>query len=159
MNDELIERLRAHAEAHEYIANADHEQKQWMHDLYDAADAIESLQRVSSELQRNKTSIITWDTRGIRTVNGVADDATDSLTAEIAALRKDLYDAADAIEAYGQPVVLDEDALNKACWAFIDGWRRHTEQKMSGHTWNNLKPIVRATLMKYIDEARPRHPK
>ena len=102
MNDELIERLRAHAEAHEYIANADHEQKQWMHDLYDAADAI---------------------------------------------------------EAYGQPVVLDEDALNKACWAFIDGWRRHTEQKMSGHTWNNLKPIVRATLMKYIDEARPRHPK
>ena len=44
MNDELIERLRAHAEAHEYIANADHEQKQWMHDLYDAADAIERLQ-------------------------------------------------------------------------------------------------------------------
>lgn len=44
MNDDLIERLRAHAEAHEYIANDDHEQKQWMHDLYDAADAIERLQ-------------------------------------------------------------------------------------------------------------------
>lgn len=41
---ELIERLRANAEAHEYIANDDHGQKQWMHDLYDAADAIERLQ-------------------------------------------------------------------------------------------------------------------
>lgn len=44
MANELTERLRAHAEAHEYIANADHEQKQWMHDLYDAADAIDRLE-------------------------------------------------------------------------------------------------------------------
>ncbi len=41
--DVLIGRLRAHAEAHEYIANADAEQKQWMNDLYDAADEIERL--------------------------------------------------------------------------------------------------------------------
>lgn len=42
--DVLVGRLRTHAEAHEYIANADPEQKQWMNDLYDAADAIERLQ-------------------------------------------------------------------------------------------------------------------
>lgn len=41
--DLLVGRLRAHAEAHEYIANADPEQKQWMNDLYDAADEIELL--------------------------------------------------------------------------------------------------------------------
>ena len=41
--DALVGRLRAHAEAHEYIANADYEQRQWMHDLYDAADEIERL--------------------------------------------------------------------------------------------------------------------
>lgn len=41
--DVLVGRLRAHAEAHEYIANADPEQKQWMSDLYDAADEIEML--------------------------------------------------------------------------------------------------------------------
>lgn len=34
----LVRRLRAHAEAHEYIANADPEQKQWMNDLYDDAE-------------------------------------------------------------------------------------------------------------------------
>lgn len=39
--DVLVGRLRAHAEAHEYIANADEGQRQWMHDLYDAADALE----------------------------------------------------------------------------------------------------------------------
>ncbi len=42
--DALIERLRAHAEAHKYIANQDPEQKQWMRDLYDAADALKSMQ-------------------------------------------------------------------------------------------------------------------
>lgn len=41
--DALVGRLRAHAEAHEYIANADPEQKQWMNDLYDAADVIERM--------------------------------------------------------------------------------------------------------------------
>jgi len=41
--DVLVGRLRAHAEAHEYIANADPEQKQWMNDLYDAADALERM--------------------------------------------------------------------------------------------------------------------
>lgn len=41
--DGLVGRLRAHAEAHEYIANADPEQKQWMNDLYDAADEIEAI--------------------------------------------------------------------------------------------------------------------
>ena len=41
--DVLVGRLRAHAGAHEYIANADPEQRQWMEDLYDAADALERL--------------------------------------------------------------------------------------------------------------------
>ena len=39
--DVLVGRLRAYAEAHEYIANADEGQRQLMHDLYDAADALE----------------------------------------------------------------------------------------------------------------------
>lgn len=43
--DVLVGRLRTHAEAHEYIANADPEQKQWMNDLYDAADVIERAPR------------------------------------------------------------------------------------------------------------------
>lgn len=41
--ERLVGRLRDHASAHEYIANADSEQKQWMNDLYDAADAIEKM--------------------------------------------------------------------------------------------------------------------
>lgn len=48
--DVLVGRLRAHAEAHEYIANADHEQKQWMIDLYDAADEIERLRKALAEI-------------------------------------------------------------------------------------------------------------
>ena len=43
--DALVGRLRAHAEAHEYIANADPEQRQWMEDLYDAANEIERLRK------------------------------------------------------------------------------------------------------------------
>jgi len=43
--DVLVGRLRAYAEAHEYIANADPEQRQLMEDLYDAADAIERAPR------------------------------------------------------------------------------------------------------------------
>jgi len=37
----LIERLLAHADAHEYIAKNDPEQEQWMRDLRDAAREIE----------------------------------------------------------------------------------------------------------------------
>ncbi len=37
----LIDRLRAHAAAHEYIAAADDEQNQWMQDLHEAADRLE----------------------------------------------------------------------------------------------------------------------
>lgn len=39
----LVDRLRAHAHAHEYIADSDDEQRQWMADLYDAADALSAL--------------------------------------------------------------------------------------------------------------------
>ena len=42
---ELIKRLRAHAEEHEYIAHVDDDQKQWMRDLYDASDMIERLSK------------------------------------------------------------------------------------------------------------------
>jgi hypothetical protein len=51
------------------------------------------------------------------------------------------------------PVVLDEMALNDACWAFLAGWNKYTDQKMSGKTWNNLKPMVRLALVKYLAEA------
>ena len=59
--DVLVGRLRAHAEAHEYIANADAEQKQWMNDLYDAADAIERAPRwrdVADELPKEAQEVL-----------------------------------------------------------------------------------------------------
>lgn len=56
--DVLVGRLRAHAEAHEYIANADPEQKQWMNDLYDAADVIErALKEVEARAERYHAAI------------------------------------------------------------------------------------------------------
>jgi len=58
----LVERLRAHAEAHEYIANADPEQKQWMNDLYDAADEIEKLRCLLHKL--TSSNVTYWDGRG-----------------------------------------------------------------------------------------------
>jgi len=57
--DALVERLRAHAEAHEYIANADPEQKQWMNDLYDAADEIERLNRIECAARRLVSELLT----------------------------------------------------------------------------------------------------
>ena len=39
---QIIERMRAHAEAHEYVANSDPEEIGWMNDLYDAADMLEA---------------------------------------------------------------------------------------------------------------------
>ena len=59
--DVLVGRLRAHAEAHEYIANADEEQRQWMHDLYDAADALERAPRwrdVAEELPQEAQEVL-----------------------------------------------------------------------------------------------------
>ena len=44
MANELTERLRAHADAHEYLARLDGWQKQLMDDLREAATAIERLQ-------------------------------------------------------------------------------------------------------------------
>jgi hypothetical protein len=55
----------------------------------------------------------------------------------------------------GLGVELDEDAVNEACWAFLDGWNKHTDQSMSGNTWNNLKPMVRAAIEKYITYTTP----
>lgn len=39
----LVQRLREHAQAHEYIAQCADEQAQWMRDLHLAADLIERL--------------------------------------------------------------------------------------------------------------------
>lgn len=67
----LVGRLRAHAEAHEYIANADHEQRQWMNDLYDAADALERVPRwrdVSEELPQEAQEVLF--VRGGKVVHG-----------------------------------------------------------------------------------------
>ena len=69
--DAIVGRLRAHAEAHEYIANADEEQRQWMHDLYDAADALEHAPRwrdVAEELPQEAQEVLF--VRGGKTVHG-----------------------------------------------------------------------------------------
>ncbi|HEX7111401.1 MAG TPA: hypothetical protein VF216_03080 [Mizugakiibacter sp.] len=69
--DVLVGRLRANAEAHEYIANTDHEQRQWMEDLYDAADAIERAPRwrdVAEELPQEAQEVLF--VRGGKTVHG-----------------------------------------------------------------------------------------
>ena len=69
--DVLVGRLRTHAEAHEYIANADPEQKQWMNDLYDAADALERAPRwrdVADELPQEAQEVLF--VRGGKTVHG-----------------------------------------------------------------------------------------
>ena len=69
--DVLVGRLRAHAEAHEYIANADPEQRQLMEDLYDAADAIERAPRwrdVAEELPQEAQEVLF--VRGGKTVHG-----------------------------------------------------------------------------------------
>ena len=69
--DVLVGRLRAQAEAHEYIANADPEQKQWMNDLYDAADVIERAPRwrdVADELPQEAQEVLF--VRGGKTVHG-----------------------------------------------------------------------------------------
>lgn len=47
----LADRLDAHGGAHEYIANADNEQKQWMNDCYDAAAHLRALQAENDRLQ------------------------------------------------------------------------------------------------------------
>lgn len=47
---------------------------------------------------------------------------------------------------------LDANALNNAGWAFIDAWNSHTDQAMSGRTWNNLKPMVAAAIRKYLED-------
>ena len=69
--DVLVGRLRTHAEAHEYIANADPEQRQWMEDLYDAADALERTPRwrdVAEELPQEAQEVLF--VRGGKTVHG-----------------------------------------------------------------------------------------
>ena len=69
--DVLVGRLRAHAEAHEYIANADPEQRQLMEDLYDAADALERTPRwrdVAEELPQEAQEVLF--VRGGKTVHG-----------------------------------------------------------------------------------------
>ena len=69
--DGLVVRLRDHAEAHEYIANANPQQKQWMNDLYDAADEIERAPRwrdVAEELPQEAQEVLF--VRGGKTVHG-----------------------------------------------------------------------------------------
>ena len=66
--DVLVGRLRAHAE---YIANADEGQRQLIHDLYDAADAIERAPRwrdVADELPQEAQEVLF--VRGGKTVHG-----------------------------------------------------------------------------------------
>jgi hypothetical protein len=53
MMTDLIERLRAHAEAHEHVAPQDDEQQQWMLDLREAADRIERLIRERDALAKD----------------------------------------------------------------------------------------------------------
>lgn len=50
---DIIERLRDHAGAHEYIADQDAEQKRWMDDLRVAADEIERLRAECDALKKD----------------------------------------------------------------------------------------------------------
>jgi len=57
----------------------------------------------------------------------------------------------DVLEAIAtEPKELDFNALNEACWTFLSAWREHTDQKISPRTWNNLKPVIRATITDYL---------
>lgn len=47
---------------------------------------------------------------------------------------------------------LDANALENAGWAFIDAWNSHTDQEISGNTWNNIKPMIAFAIRKYIDD-------
>ena len=53
--------------------------------------------------------------------------------------------------ASGLSDVLDANALNDAGWAFIDAWSKHTDQAMSGNTWNNIKLMVASAIWKYLE--------
>ena len=69
--ESLARRLRSHAEAHQYIAPEDSEQKQWMRDMYDAAEAIEKAPRwrdVAEELPHEAQEVLF--VRGGKTVHG-----------------------------------------------------------------------------------------
>ncbi len=62
-----------------------------------------------------------------------------------------MKDDKPACAASGLSDVLDANALNDAGWAFIDAWSKHTDQAMSGNTWNNIKPMVAAAIRKYLE--------
>ena len=43
------------------------------------------------------------------------------------------------------------DALNDAAWEYIESFRKHTGENMSGHHWNNAKVIIRDVILTYAD--------
>jgi len=53
----------------------------------------------------------------------------------------------------GLSIVLDPSALNDAGWAFISAWDKHTQQSMTGQTWNHIKPMVAAAIQEYLIKA------
>ena len=53
------------------------------------------------------------------------------------------------------PIELDAVALNQAGWVFIDAWNSHTDQVMSGNTWNNTKPMLEAAIRRYLEITNP----
>lgn len=54
---------------------------------------------------------------------------------------------------------LDTKALNDASLAFIEAWRIHTHQDMTGETWNNIKSMVAAAIHEYLAVLNERNEK
>lgn len=115
MTNELTERLRAHADAHEYIAGSDDEQKQWMDDLREAAAAIERLQAENVSFRAAMKACSALRPVGDADICGGMSDA---LSAETTALRKDLDDVLDALRhlrsCQHRPPIIDGDS--EAWW-------------------------------------------
>jgi len=47
---------------------------------------------------------------------------------------------------------IDEWALNDAGWAFINSWNEIVGERMSGNVWNNVKPMLRAAIIEYMQK-------
>lgn len=91
---DLIQRLRQHASAHEYIADQDDEQRQWMDDLLSAANEIERLRGV---LETRENAI--WSLKQeLRDITIALDDERINNTMTAAAGARELKSELDVLK-------------------------------------------------------------